>query len=108
MPDREKVIKGLECCSIESECAKGTCPYYDDYLCSTHIAADALALLREQGPTKPTSGEWIWDRPHHFRCSVCDYVGGISVIADKYCPHCGSMMFLSETERKKEWRDERR
>ena len=55
--------------------------------------------------TKPTSGEWLYDRPHHFKCSVCGWMGGVSVTGYKYCPHCGSMMFLSEKERRKEWAD---
>ena len=54
---------------------------------------------------KPTSGEWLYDRPHHFKCSVCNRVEGVTVTMYKYCPYCGSMMFLSETERRKEWQD---
>lgn len=55
LPDRKKVIKGLECCSSGrgAQCCYG-CPYVfpsedttDDYDCSTAILADALALLKE-------------------------------------------------------------
>lgn len=57
MPDREKVIKGLECCSAMSgdECRK--CPYNDECLNTdppigtAHLAANALALLKEQEAT---------------------------------------------------------
>jgi len=50
MLDREKVINGLECCSQEIKC--GFCPYWNDdtegFACSTNLAKDALALLKEQ------------------------------------------------------------
>lgn len=54
MADREKVIKGLECCSEMSgdECQK--CPYSSECLgvnCPVgmpHLANDALELLKEQ------------------------------------------------------------
>lgn len=56
MPDREKVIKGLKCCSAMSgdECCK--CPYSSECLgvnCPVgmpHLANDALELLKEQEP----------------------------------------------------------
>ena len=56
MIDREKVIKGLECCvsmngsacrecPYSSECVTGEVPYQTG---TAHLAADALALLKEQ------------------------------------------------------------
>ena len=49
--DKEKVIKGLECCSVpEGYCVK--CPYETDgYVaeCTSALARDALALIKEQG-----------------------------------------------------------
>ena len=60
MPDREKVIKGLECCDCDldhayfNSCFK--CPYEEDNqcggmgLCTSLLAHDALALLKEQEP----------------------------------------------------------
>ena len=55
MIDREKVLKGLECCAAMSgdECRK--CPYTHECLDTDlpygmpHLADDALALLKEQG-----------------------------------------------------------
>ena len=45
---RERVIKGLECCSSTEECRK-QCPYWgDEGVCRTHLEADALALLKAQ------------------------------------------------------------
>lgn len=56
MPDREKVIKGLECCSAMSgdECRR--CPYSSDCrdeilpVGMLHLANDALELLKGQEP----------------------------------------------------------
>ena len=54
MADKEKVIKGLECCAAMSgdECNK--CPYGDECVDTDllygipHLASDAFALLKEQ------------------------------------------------------------
>ena len=98
MPDREKVIRGLECCIsiIEGERCPKECPYLQDVCGGVDmVMTDALALLRGQ------TGQWIWDRPHHFRCSGCNGVVGQRTYL--YCPNCGREMLLSETERRKEW-----
>jgi hypothetical protein len=51
MADREKVIKGLNSCSGSDPCVNN-CPYYDNcgnnYSCTSNLAKDALALLKEQ------------------------------------------------------------
>lgn len=54
MTDKEKIIKGLECCAAMSgdECRK--CPYGDECRDTDlpygmpHLAANALTLLKEQ------------------------------------------------------------
>ena len=43
--NREKVTAGLECCQ-KSECNK--CPYYCASDCTTDLASDTLALLKEK------------------------------------------------------------
>ena len=55
MIDREKVIKGLECCLAN---AHNKCPYtstdegVDEVIpCTTYLMQDALALLKAQEPT---------------------------------------------------------
>ena len=52
MPDRKKVIKGLEKCCIEKyckQCPYKICSYNDEYkLCIYALCQDALALLKEQ------------------------------------------------------------
>lgn len=52
MPDREKVIKGLECCTGYCDEETG-CPYYDPdneeaFACEEHLRRDAIALLKAQ------------------------------------------------------------
>ena len=66
MTEREKVIKGLECC-LKDDC--DNCPYYDpevDHDCDCfgkclrgNMYHDALALLKAQEP--------------RVTCSVCKY-----------------------------------
>lgn len=61
MPDMEKVIKGLECCASMDGNACRECPYSSEcidyeaiYQTGTaHLAADALALLKEQEVMSP-------------------------------------------------------
>ena len=97
MPDREKVIRGLEHCKKFGAC--DGCPYVEDrdVDCGCNMCEEALALLRGQ------TGQWIWDRPHHFRCSGCGGVVGKRTYL--YCPNCGREMFLIDTEQRKEWPD---
>lgn len=49
MIDRKMVIDGLEHCSdrTQKRC-NPTCPYHERVFCETELAADALALLKEQ------------------------------------------------------------
>ena len=57
MPDREKVIKGVEHCFHGQECCGDIeCPYYIEHLsdcccleeCQENLKADVIALLKEQ------------------------------------------------------------
>ncbi len=61
MTDREKVIKGLECCmSGQPEglgCDRVPCPYNDIEDCEGALHYDALALLKAQEPRVMTLEE---------------------------------------------------
>ena len=53
MTDKEKVIKGLECCTNNGVVCFSDCPYCKEFTmadgrCITALQADALALLKEQ------------------------------------------------------------
>jgi len=94
MTDREKVIKGLECCKpawfTVANCADEHCPY-DCYGhnevngCVDHLIDDALELLKKQNPASPT-----WEQGEAY-CGKC----GMRLPrkrADReinYCGYCG-------------------
>lgn len=98
MIDREKVIKGLEHC-LEDGCSG--CPYNEncdvfDNAFSGTLVKDALELLKEQEPVKPTVSVDTWI------CSKCGHtLESQELIDDKenpqvlvheqyeYCPCCG-------------------
>lgn len=101
MADREKVIKGLECCFdyYEAQCEK--CPYQAteeekkivDWDCHhDDLQRDALELLKEQEPVKAVA-----DGEDSYMCNNCGTVigwaewepGGIEEVKYKFCPHCG-------------------
>ena len=76
MPDLEKVIKGLECCSQMAGEVCRECPYANEceegeglLAGSAHLAADALSLLKAQEPRVMPADEivlsaepskWLW------------------------------------------------
>lgn len=108
MTDREKVIKGLECCSAMSGNACRKCPYGNECLDTdlpygeAHLSADALELLKEQEAKKPIYnykkyGDCL---PH---CPSCEKVlPNVSQYGfAKFCPECGRVV-------KWEWSTERR
>lgn len=65
MPDRKKVIKGLELCEIGSDdrCYETECPYYGQG-CTESLKNDILALLKEQDSEKERIMKVIWDALH--------------------------------------------
>lgn len=105
MTDREKVIKGLECCQtmpdIYPRCEE--CPYADDDDTCVDMDAlhkDAIALLKVQEPREPhyTKLEYIVNGMpvsiNHPECPRC-YDNGL-VLWDAeiekgaaYCKRCG-------------------
>ena len=88
MPDREKVIRGLEChYNVFVRCSE--CPYWGGEACHRdQLAKDALELLRGLEPVRPTRefSEDIENCAWWYACGVCkraiDYKDG-------YCRHCG-------------------
>ena len=80
MVDREKVIKGLECCIVlngglmERDCED--CPYIDDEgtcLSLIPLLEDALGLLKEQEdsiPLKPLA-KWMAKYAYCYGLAIC-------------------------------------
>lgn len=100
MPDREKVMKALECCMRENNtvCLCGECPYHTEstmFSCMQNVMRDALALLkeREEGITPIEStrkqkefADKIGIAVSDFWCGACHF----NLIGHpKFCPNCG-------------------
>ena len=86
MPNKEKVIKGLEHCESHLSKACLDCPYSKyNSRCLEAIKADVLSLLREQEPVKPKEYMSRVNRTEYL-CGACD--SGI-LYGDKFCRHCG-------------------
>jgi ribosomal protein S27AE len=98
MPDREKVIKGLECCSTNrlrrEDCEAINCAYLDleGNGCIHQLIRDALALLNAQEPVKPVVDVDTWT------CGNCGHTLEHQQLLDdnvlfheqyNYCPECG-------------------
>lgn len=49
LPDREKVVKGLEQCYKATSEACKSCPYFKIDECYDVILAEALEILKEEG-----------------------------------------------------------
>lgn len=98
--NREKVIRGLEAHSNPKTCetcAGEDCPYYNlggsytEVTCSSFLAADALALLREQdeGIEPEISRKSVTETTVSFwyKCGACGEA--IEQGDDEFCRHCG-------------------
>jgi len=90
MPDREKVIKGLEICKERNYCCP-ECPYYDrdaEMGChSNELMADSLALLKEQEAVSvEVCGHMFTVKYGH--CPKCNE-GLDSEAYPHWCGYCG-------------------
>ena len=101
MPDREKVIKGIEF-HKNAYCVNKTgelCPYWSQEDCENDLASDALLLLKEQ------EAEWVYGEDETgvdgWRCSECNFFepwfyefdDDIDFIKRyEHCPKCGKRM----------------
>ena len=88
--NREKVIKGLECCLGSNDCdiePEEDCPYKGMCLCAMALRLDVLALLKEQEAVKPKSKvrHGAYPQIQHF-CGNCN-----SMLhgKPKFCSECG-------------------
>lgn len=98
MTDREKVIKGLECCMVgdgnDPDCE--ICPYatVGDDTCQTmdELFSDALELLKAQEPVEP---QHLHDKSRlPLKCGNCGafiiIIGGFcGDYKAKFCCECG-------------------
>ena len=108
MADREKVIKGLEGCSIGVYCPD-ECPYdglqtdADKPMCMSELMTDALELLKEQ---VQKHGRWTTERTidhdGEWYCSACGYEPIVMTDDMKFCPGCGAKMTMEGKENDKQ------
>lgn len=106
MADREKVIKGLECCIPMTErngvgnCCN--CPYDRKITleggvteCCHDLMTAALALLKVQEPVKPRIEETILSQKYNenllknYYCGNCGEFLHKVIRIDKFCSQCG-------------------
>ena len=85
MPDREKVVKGPECCSKSDALECLQCPYFKSE-CTDDLAADALVLLKEQEVVVHPEPSCEMTYITNCRCDLC----GVQLIReDNFCRCCG-------------------
>ena len=91
MPDREKVIKGLEVC-VDREPGKyncNECPYeIDGNWCEINLAKDALALLKDREPKPVKVVKNVYNHEFYF-CPNCDREFYGLYKRPSYCDRCG-------------------
>lgn len=92
MPDREKVLQGLECCirKMEGQRVCDECPYDEDFNClgCSVVLKQAIALLREQEPVKPkTDDAWPYPIKVCGACGTCLF--NVGDFKAKFCSECG-------------------
>lgn len=94
MIDREKVIKGLECCikypKEYGDCMGGNCPYGTHVECHNKLLQDARTLLKTQEPVEPKMMEFVdegltWEKYEVPTCGACGALLGDAL----FCPMCG-------------------
>lgn len=76
MPDREKVIKGLEHCDFGDFATCHECPYYQSHDCTDELKNDILVMLKEQETANvykcPNCGTWV-SAENVVRCKDCKH-----------------------------------
>ena len=97
MPDRKKIIKGLDVCMNSRKECEG-CTYIATPYCKTSLIADVNALLKEQ------EAKWVEDKQDEhcrlIKCSNCGltFIVGNNIPYDEwiedrnYCRRCGARM----------------
>ena len=96
MPDREKVIKGLEVCvdRVPGKYTCNKCPYETDGNdCEINLTKDAAALLKEQ-EAKPQR----YKENDIFLIPICPNTECNAVMNQywHYCPYCGTRFAWDE------------
>ena len=87
MPDRNKVLKGLQCIvdgSVRCESCSYSIDKHGHYSCHQECAKDALSLLKEQEAVPVIQREIA-----HMLFWCCGSCGTAITDGDKFCRMCG-------------------
>lgn len=96
MTEREKVVKGLECCHEGGRCgydgSRAACPYFkkdgEAGACVGRLIDDAYDLLKEQEAVKPKKDD-AWPYPI-WVCGVCGTcLFKVGDYKPNFCSECG-------------------
>jgi len=92
--EREKVIKGLECCLALKGDYCDNCPYsLNEWECDKEqLKKDALELLKKQEPVNPilqSGGNYVCGNCGMYTVGFAHPLTGESVQTWKYCGSCG-------------------
>ena len=108
MPDKEKVIKGLEMCQYSSKLHCDGCPYCYEGLCETNdctadLASDALSLLKKQEAVEPKQVD-LYGKEEWYgfvcRCPDCKALWMTGKANTHFCPNCGQAVKWDGSDRK--------
>ena len=100
MPNKKKVIEGLEHCDFggSSTCYEKECPYYQSYDCTDELKNDILVLLKEQDAMEPDTDNdaiaLLEEQEHIAPTWTCGKLScgncGQRIHSGYYCcPYCG-------------------
>ena len=68
---------------------------YDESGCGVRKKALPTKTI-EEAPTidavEVVHGRWVFDRPNHYKCSLCDAMWSGVARFMKFCPNCGMPM----------------
>ena len=78
-------------CAIRCGCTPDMCEYEDDIGKYCEFS-QFIAYAPTMDAAPIIHAEWIFDRPHHYKCSHCGLMWGDSALMMHYCPKCGSEM----------------
>ena len=94
MPNVEKVVRGLECCTnIAIKCDDKDCPYWYNDDCVSDLDKDALELLRMQVEAKTPTEIRLMHDEYIGHCPSC---GRVVHFAQRYCHNCTRLLNWSE------------
>ena len=78
--------------AIKVENGTMTKPYSNFEAAIMECLAEYLSSAPTIDAVEVVHGRWVFDRPNHYKCSVCDAMWSGVVRFMKFCPDCGAKM----------------